>query len=140
MLLLDGLCSHNSQGATCTVKIQPHSPFVKNGRVPAVVAIEYLAQCVAAFATLHPQGPAEEVNLPEPSKPAKPRIGYLVGVRRMDLAVTHFSVGDELLVSVKHIWGAGQGAQFMGTVQIQDQTVATGSLTVVVPPEPEGVL
>lgn len=138
MLLLDGLCHHDSQGAICTVKIQAHSPFVKDGRVPAVVAIEYLAQCVAAFATLHPQGAG--VEPPAPAKPAKPRIGYLVGVRRLDLAVAHFSVGDELRVSVKHVWGAGQGAQFTGTVQLKEQTVATGSLTVVVPPEQEGAL
>lgn len=134
MLLIDELVSHDAHGATCKVTLKENAAFARDGRVPAIVGLEYLAQCVAAFATLHPEpGRDAAPNV----APSKPRIGYLVGVRGLDLAVESFDVGDELLVTVNHVWGSGEGAQFTGAIEREGQTVVKGTLTVYVPPSVE---
>ena len=142
MLLLDELLSHDSHSATCVVTLRENAPFMCRGRVPAIVAMEYLAQCVAAFATLHPDPGAEAEPTTQEALASlgSPRIGYLVGIRGLNLAIDHFDLGDRLLVTVKHVWGSGQGAQFTGAVNRDGEAVVTGSLTVFVPPEGAGAL
>jgi predicted hotdog family 3-hydroxylacyl-ACP dehydratase len=62
-----------------------------------------------------------------------PRIGYLIGVRQFELHRSHFSVGDELMVSAKHVWGNNQAAVFHGEVACGDSVAAEGDLTVALP-------
>lgn len=125
MRLLDELCHYDTETATCRVSLTEDSSFMRDRRVAAVVAIEYLAQCVAAYATLHPSG-----SVPSAGRASKPRIGYLVGVRRLDLMAEYFVPGDELMVTVKHIWGGAEGAQFEGLVERAGAVVASATLTV----------
>lgn len=135
MRLLDGLASYDEKTATCVVKLTHASPFMRQGRVPAVVAMEYMAQSVAAYATLHADKNVEA----NPESLRKPKLGYLVGVRRLDLFVNDFVPGDELIVQVTHVWGAEAGAQFQGIVTRGGVTVAAANLTVFVPPDqPQG--
>lgn len=133
MRLLDGFASSDEKTTTCVVKLTHASPFLRQGRVPAVVAMEYMAQCVAAYATLH-------TNTNEGEALPAPKLGYLVGVRRLDLFVDGFVPGDELIVKVTHVWGAEQGAQFQGSVTRDGEVVASANLTVFVPPDQQGAL
>lgn len=125
MRLLDELCHYDTETATCRVSLTEDSSFMRDRRVAAVVAIEYLAQCVAAYATLYPSGPVASAV-----QASKPRIGYLVGVRRLDLMAEYFVPGDELMVTVKHVWGGAEGAQFEGLVKRAGAVVASATLTV----------
>jgi len=133
MRLLETLRHYDEKSATCVVTLNETSPFMRQGRINALVSMEYLAQCVAAYATLHPaQGKTADPQ-DQALTPAKPRIGYLVGVRRLDLMAEHFFPGDTLTVTVTHVWGGPQGAQFQGNVQRQGEIVAAATLTVFVP-------
>lgn len=136
MRLLDELCSYDDKSTSSRVRLTEASPFMREGRVAAVVALEYMAQCVAAHATLHPNAAENaSTDLLEGSiELPRPRIGYLVGVRRLDLMVEHFEIGDELLVTVSHVWGGSEGAQFLGQVERNNVVAASATMTVFIPP------
>jgi predicted hotdog family 3-hydroxylacyl-ACP dehydratase len=72
MLLLDAVVGFDEESAQCSVTIHESSTFFDDGGVPAWVALEYCAQCVAAFAGLkaHHSG-------------GEPRIGLLVAAREL---------------------------------------------------------
>ena len=70
MLLLDRVLSYSTDYVSCEVEIRVDSPFVRDGVVPAIVGLEYMAQCVAAFAGLSARHKGEA-----------PRIGFLLGSR-----------------------------------------------------------
>jgi len=131
MRLLDELVSHSDEVTTCRVRITAQSPFVRHGRVPCLVAVEYVAQCIAAHSTLQSMRAAG-------GAPLSPRIGYLIGVRQFELHRSHFSVGEELMVRAKHVWGNHQAAVFHGEVTCGDSVAAEGDLTVALPADEGG--
>jgi predicted hotdog family 3-hydroxylacyl-ACP dehydratase len=126
MRLLDELVSHSGEVTTCRVRITAESTFVRHGQVPCLVAVEYMAQCISVHSTL------ESIRAAG-GAPVSPRIGYLIGVRRFELHRSHFSVGDELMVTAKRIWASHQAAAFHGEVACGDSVAAEGDLTVALP-------
>ena len=126
MLLLDRVVAHDADGITCEVRIAARSPFVEDGRIPAVVGIEYMAQCVAAFAGLSARAEGNP-----------PRIGFLLGCRELTLATDAFSVGDTLTVEARRTWGDSDLGHFVCRVERAGQTVVSGTLNVYQGPLPE---
>jgi predicted hotdog family 3-hydroxylacyl-ACP dehydratase len=122
MLLLDELIASDDTSATCAVTISGTSMFIEAGRVPAWVALEYCAQCVAVFAGLqaHKRG--------DP-----PRLGLLVSAREMTLETDGFSPGDRLIVHVRHEFGEVRVGRFDCTVTRAELPVAKVSLSVYQP-------
>jgi predicted hotdog family 3-hydroxylacyl-ACP dehydratase len=125
MRLLDELVSHSHEVTTCRVRITAESTFVRHGQVPCLVAVEYIAQCIAVHSTLE--------SIRAAGAPVPPRIGYLIGVRQLELRRSHFSVGDELMVMARHVWGNDRAAVFHGEVACGDSIAAEGDLTVALP-------
>jgi predicted hotdog family 3-hydroxylacyl-ACP dehydratase len=127
MLLLDAVTSHAETSIECTVTPRADGLFNEGGTVPNVIAIEYMAQAVAALAGLqhHQAGQA-------------PRIGYLIGSRQLVLHVEHFRVGEALSVHAQSIWQDRQSAQFECRVQRGAACLAEATLTVYEPPLPDG--
>lgn len=125
MLLLDNLLAHDANTVVCEVRIQADSPFLEEPatggapQVPAVVGLEYMAQCVAVFAGLS----ARRANRP-------PTLGFLVGCRELRLATDGFAVGDRLVVEARWIWGESVLGSFACTVRREAETVAQGTFTV----------
>jgi predicted hotdog family 3-hydroxylacyl-ACP dehydratase len=125
MLLLDNLLAHDANTAVCEVQIQAQSPFLEEGsgagapQVPAVVGLEYMAQCVAVFAGLS----ARRENRP-------PTLGFLVGCRELRLATEGFAIGDRLVVEARWIWGESVLGSFACTVRREGELLAEGTLTV----------
>lgn len=119
MVLLDRVVSADPGSVTCCVTIRPDSTFVEGGRVPGLVAIEYMAQAVAVYAGLKAKSQGQPV-----------RIGYLLGTRELVLDVDAFDVADELLVEVRHQFGDEQIGAFDCTVVRRGQVVAAGCLNV----------
>src|SRR6185369_5593006 len=76
MLLLDRVLAYSNEAVSCEVNIRPDSPFVEGALVPAVVALEYMAQAVAAFAGLTARIEKKEF-----------RLGLLLGSRDLRLGV-----------------------------------------------------
>jgi predicted hotdog family 3-hydroxylacyl-ACP dehydratase len=131
MRLLDELVSHSDEATLCRVRITAGSTFVRHGQVPALVAVEYIAQCISVHATMQSIRAAGGAKV-------TPRIGYLIGVRQFELHRSHFLVGDELMVSAKHVWGNDQAAVFHGEVACGDAVAAEGDLTVAMPTDDGG--
>jgi len=119
MVLLDAVSAYDGERIACRVTVRPDGLFVEEGRVPAVVAIEYMAQTIGAFAGLKARSAGQPV-----------RIGYLLGTREMTMAVGHFEVGDELRVEAEHLFGGEQLGSFRCAVSRAGALVAAATLNV----------
>jgi predicted hotdog family 3-hydroxylacyl-ACP dehydratase len=94
MLLLDEVVAAGPGFISCRALIRAGSTFLEDEAVPNLVAIEYMAQTVGAYAGLQ----ARSQGLPV-------RIGYLLGTRELVLDVDSFRLGDDLLVEARHQFG-----------------------------------
>lgn len=92
MALVDRVMSYRDNFIHCQTQICAHSPFCDNGAVPSYVGIEYMAQTVAVWNGLTARGYGN-----------KPRIGFLLGTRRLELSLAAFKVGEVL-----DVYGATQ--------------------------------
>jgi predicted hotdog family 3-hydroxylacyl-ACP dehydratase len=119
MILLDLVEDDGAGYLRCSVTPRAGSPFVENGAVPAVVAAEYMAQCVAAYTGLAAVRRGDPV-----------RIGYLLGTRSMELEVAAFEVGETLIVEARHVWGDAALGQFDCAVRCAGRRVAAAVLNV----------
>ena len=119
MILIDRIEEAGAETVTCTVTLRPDSPFVENGWVSAVVATEYMAQTVAAWAGLQAR---------QKGKPV--RTGYVIGARRIRLEVDSFRPGDKLTVKARRVWGDDILGQFECSVESRGERVAVASLSV----------
>jgi len=128
MVLLDEVTACDGERISCRVAVRADGLFVEEGRVPAVVAIEYMAQAIGAFAGLRSHAAGEPV-----------RIGYLLGTREMTLGVGHFEVGDELLVVAERLFGDEQLGSFRCAVWRGGAELAAATLNVYLAGDAEDV-
>jgi predicted hotdog family 3-hydroxylacyl-ACP dehydratase len=119
MVLLDRVLSYSTDFVCCAVEIRPDSAFVQDGGVPAVVGMEYMAQCVAVFAGL---------NARENGQPA--RIGLLLGSRELRFDADLFPVGDRLTVEARRTWGENTLGSFACRVLRGTDVLVQGTLNV----------
>jgi predicted hotdog family 3-hydroxylacyl-ACP dehydratase len=92
MCLLDRVLEHTRERTLCEVD-PAGSRLLANsdGSVPAWVALEYMAQCIAVHGGLAARARGEA-----------PRPGLLLGSRRIDFAAREFAPGEKLRVSAAH--------------------------------------
>ncbi len=119
MLLLDEVVAVGDTSLTARVTLTEASMFVEHGRAPALVAIEYMAQAIAAWA-----GAARR------DKNEPPRLGFLLSCREMTLEVDELSVGDELLVTIERVWSDEQLGSFDCSVARGGARIAQAALSV----------
>jgi predicted hotdog family 3-hydroxylacyl-ACP dehydratase len=122
MLLLDRVLEHGPEHAVCAVNVSDSELFLDaGGGVPAWVGIEYLAQCMAVYGSLV----ARAAGRP-------PRLGALIGGRRVKLRTHRFEPGQELRVTVRHLRGERGLVAFDGLIQDADDgaTLVEGRLNV----------
>jgi predicted hotdog family 3-hydroxylacyl-ACP dehydratase len=120
MLLLDRVCLAEETRVACEVTLHEASPFMEARRVSGAIALEYMAQCVAAYAGLRALARGEPIP-----------VGYLVGAREVALHLDHFDVGDALRVEVEHVFGDRELGQFVCRVVRAGDVVASATLSVV---------
>jgi predicted hotdog family 3-hydroxylacyl-ACP dehydratase len=119
MRLLEEASGWDGDHVECRVVVTDDSPFAEAGRVPALIAMEYMAQAIAVYAGLRGRERGEA-----------PRIGYLVGARDVTLDVDDFCVGDVLRVTAWHVWGDDALGSFRCEVERAGDVVAKASLNV----------
>jgi predicted hotdog family 3-hydroxylacyl-ACP dehydratase len=119
MVLIDEVLEAGEGRIVARLTLRPTSPFVEDGRVPAIVAIEYMAQTVGAYAGLRARAAG-----------GSPRIGFLLGTREMTLDVDAFGVGDELTVEARHVWGDEQLGSFQCEVRRDGRTLVSALVNV----------
>jgi predicted hotdog family 3-hydroxylacyl-ACP dehydratase len=122
MLLLDEVVAFDGATATCAVTVRSDAPFAEDGRMPAWVALEYCAQCVAAFAGLRARGEGRP-----------PRLGLLVAARDLTLDVDSFAAGERLIVVARLVFGEVRVGRFECEVTRAGTVVAKASLSVYQP-------
>ncbi len=119
MILVDRLASYEPGRGVCEVVLRPDSPFVVEGQVRALVAIEYMAQSVAAYAGMRGRARGD-----------KPALGFLLGSRDLKLHVERLQAGDALRVEVEHVFGDDQLGSFRCQVKRGPAVVAEALLSV----------
>ncbi|MFW6086353.1 MAG: hypothetical protein ACODAG_04035 [Myxococcota bacterium] len=110
MLLVDRVVAYAGDHIRCELHVQEGGPFVRDGRVGAIVAVEWLAQTAAAWVGLHTRGRADAA-----------RPGYLVHMRELALEAEHFEVGAHILVDVERTSGDPDLGSFAGAIRRADQ-------------------
>ena len=94
------------------------------GGVPACVALEYMAQTMALA-----------VGAGRRRKGEPPRVGFVLGTRRLEVAVAAFEGGKRYVASAKCVFADDVSASFDCLITGPDgETVATASLTAYQPP------
>lgn len=119
MILIDELIACSEREVTCAVTIRDGAPFVVDGRVPALISIEYFAQTVAAFFGYRGR-----------DDPTRFTMGMLLGTRELELRCDYFAVGDTLTITGVEQWGGGQLASFACEVRRAHEVLARAAISV----------
>ncbi|SHF36301.1 Predicted 3-hydroxylacyl-ACP dehydratase, HotDog domain [Microbulbifer donghaiensis] len=98
MSLLDTVVAVGEETLTAKLRVRDDGIFARDGRVPAYVGIEYMAQAVAAFSGYHARARGEAV-----------RLGFLLGTRKFNSNIDSYQCGDELTVEVERLLQAENG-------------------------------
>lgn len=121
MRLLARVLEHSRERTVCAIDPSDSELFRDpDGRVPAWVVIEYMAQCVAAHGAL-----LDGVSSPRP--------GLLVGAKRITLHRESFSPDESLEVSARILQRVGRLASLACEVRAGGERVAEGTLSVFIP-------
>lgn len=119
MILLDEILSYQPPKIRCRVTLREDAMFIESQAVPAIVSLEYMAQCAAAYSGMQKR----ELG-------STPQVGYLLGTRKIELKVDRLECGDELEVRARHRWGDSGLASFDCRVIAQGRDVAIATLSV----------
>ncbi|RCK51684.1 hypothetical protein TH25_08330 [Thalassospira profundimaris] len=127
MLLIDRILAADDTSLKAAVQIDENSLFYtpENG-VPSYVGIEYIAQAVSAYSGWRAWQASTTGN-------SEPRIGYLLGTRKMTLHETSFTAGDHLTIDVENIFEDGEMGVFDGTVCRDGQVIVSARINVYQP-------
>ena len=127
MLLLDSVVEHSDERLTASVCVSAAHPFAANGEVPGVIAIEYLAQAVAAHQGLLDLRAGRAVCE-----------GFLLGTRQFDIHRDTLPVGLKLLAMVAREFDlGGEFGRYVGRLveEAGGACVAEGDLKVFQSPQ-----
>jgi predicted hotdog family 3-hydroxylacyl-ACP dehydratase len=121
MRLLSRVLEHTTERTVCAVEPADSELFRDpDGRVPAWVAVEWMAQCVAAHGAL-----LDRLDAPRP--------GFLVGAKRLTFHREAFAPDESLEVSVRVAQRLGRLATITCELRAGGELAAEGSLSVFVP-------
>lgn len=125
-ILLNCVVSHSTEATTCKAILGEDFPYLQKGNVPAVVALELMAQTAgvhaALIATTRP-APGETVGGPAEA-------GYLLAAPELDLFEEHFALNDELTITVRPVFIALPLAKYAGEVDVCGAARARGQFSV----------
>jgi len=122
MILLDTVLDWQSNFIRTDLTIRANSPFFCDGCVPSYVAIEYMAQTVAAYSGLKNKEKGNPI-----------RLGFLLGTRQLKLVDTVFERNQYLIVEASSLYDDGEMGAFECRVLRDEQNVAEAVLNVYQP-------
>lgn len=132
MVLISGFdpSSYDAESLVSFVDIDDDSPFYDAtlSGVPAVVALEYMAQTMAAL-----------VGLKRRRLRLSPRIGFVLGSRALKIHVDRFEKGRRYRVEVKMDFTDGSFASFDAKIVADDGTLAAEGRISAYEPEADDV-
>ncbi|MBO6804791.1 MAG: hypothetical protein JJ893_16165 [Thalassospira sp.] len=101
---------------------------ITNKGVPSYVGIEYMAQTFAAYSGWRAKN-TDPV--------ATPRIGYLLGSRKVTLSRNWFPVGCTLSVHINNIFEDGEMGVFDGEIRLGEEILVAARINVYQPKDNE---
>ena len=120
---LERVLSLEEEAITCEIVPGKNElAFSRDGTISPALAIEYMAQAIAAF-----------VSLKTGRDHDKP--GFVIAVRRFQLATDKLSPGRPLLVRAERRWGEVDVGRFDASILDQADCLVSASLTVFRPTE-----
>lgn len=119
MLLIDEVIRHEGLRVTCRTTIREDMPFVKDGEVPMLVALELFAQSACSLVALLAQGRREAMSG-----------GAFLGTRKVELHGDVLRVGDVLDVHCEERLAIGPTAQIECRLERGGELLAEGSINV----------
>jgi len=132
MILVDALVAYNATCAQCRVNITSTSNFFNDVKqsVPSYVAIEYMAQSIAAFANANEKDQGGEVA-----------IGFLVSSRKLKVFVSNFTLGMKLDVFVEQLYVEESGlSAFDCFIEHDGERVAEAKINIFQPQDANAFL
>lgn len=124
MQLLDRIVAVDAESAEAEVRVPVDGLFTENGRVPAWIGIEYMAQTISAWAAgrFRAQGGAG------------PKLGLLLGSRRYEAHCEGFPCGATLRILTRcEIMGDNGLGVFDCRVELDGRELATAKVSVFEP-------
>jgi len=118
--LLERIVEVGEERIVCRGRVPGNSPFVREGSVPAFVAVELAAQSAAAWETL---ARMKQSAVPEP------RVGYVVSIRGVELSPAEFPAAVDLEVRVEITGAAPPLTMYRFEVSHGDRRVAAGTIS-----------
>ena len=137
-ILIDGVVSHSPDGTTCRALLQEGHPYLEEGRVPGVLALELMAQTAGVHAALAatqsgPGAAAPEMDARAAASVAstsRPISGYLLAAPEFTVFSGDFALHDELLITVRPVYAAPPLAKYAAEVEVKGVQRASGELSV----------
>jgi len=115
--------SHSDRETSCGAAIHEAHPYLKDGRVDAVIALELMAQTIAARGGLAAH---------DPDTVLQPQTGYVLGAPSLEFLDGDFHLNDQLEITVRLVQQLGAMAQYEGEVRVSGSLRARGTLSVYV--------
>ena len=127
MVLLDRVLEASAERILCALTLREDSPFCRDGRVPAYVGIEYMAQAAGALMGWHAR-----------SQGGLPKIGFLTSVRKFVFTggAEGFVAGETLTVEARELLrddDSGMGVMACAIAHPDGVPVAKAQLSAYVP-------
>jgi predicted hotdog family 3-hydroxylacyl-ACP dehydratase len=130
MQLIDRVVEVGAEHSVAEVDVPADGLFVRDGKVPGWVGIEYMAQTVSAWAG----GRARNSGKP-------PRVGLLLGTRRYEARRAAFPSGALLRVEARCELMADNGlGMFDCRILMDGEEVASAKISVLDPPDGAALL
>lgn len=130
MILIDEVLEFDEEQIRTRTRVRPGGLFNRaDGSLPAWVAIELMAQSVAAYAGCQAKVKGEPVEL-----------GFLLGTRKFECNVEHFPAGSELLIHAQRSLQDDNGMGVFECLLTGPDIQVVARLNVYRPPQSAGYL
>ncbi len=121
MILIDEIIDDSKDNFSIEVKITKNSLLYSDKGVPSYAGIEYMAQSIAAFNSIHFKN--KELA----------KIGFIIAIRNYKSKDIFFQLGQVLIIKVSPLLIINNSGSFNCTIEENDNVLASGKITAYVP-------
>lgn len=121
MRLVDAVLAASDDAITCAAEVRAGDLFVRDGRAPAAVALEYMAQAIAAHAGLGAR-----------ARGGEPAVGLIAACRSLELHADALVPGDLLEITAERAF-VGPLTEYRARVTRRGEPLAEAVLHVAAP-------
>ncbi len=123
MKLIDWVKKPGQSGLQAETTVTESWPLNTDGKVSSIICIELAAQAIAALSTWRR------------GEGARPRVGFLVGVKEVEFFSSSIPVMTKLFVQIDELYHIGEYAVFGGKVSSESASYCKTIIQVVEPKE-----